>query len=191
MLHTNRWNTERKNYAKDRHLHTVAQVCRATYSQLTHASLIINAMLSDVNPLYLTWPVSAVEKNPVKWQYLLHMSSQYGELRPTNGWDLLASLGQPSKFQRVTRLGSVTARYSNSTRKPNFAALNRRRHLYLAGRPPRWAMAHILFFLLHVRVIGLGLGLGLGLMLGLVLGLGLGFVLHDKAPVQLWDFTPC
>ena len=24
-----------------------------------------------------------------------HMSSQYGELRPTNGWDLLASLGYP------------------------------------------------------------------------------------------------
>jgi len=47
-------NTERKNYAKDRHLHTVAQVCRATYSQLRHVSLIIYAMLSDVNPLYLT-----------------------------------------------------------------------------------------------------------------------------------------
>ena len=35
------------------------------------------------------------------------MSSQYGELRPTNVWDLLASLGHPSKFQRVLRLGFV------------------------------------------------------------------------------------
>ena len=26
------------------------------------------------------------------------------------------------------------------------AALNRGRHLYLAGRPPRWALAHILVF---------------------------------------------
>ena len=28
----------------------------------------------------------------------------------------------------------------------NFAALNRRRHLYVAGRPSRWASAHILVF---------------------------------------------
>jgi len=28
---------------------------------------------------------------------------QYGEVRPTNGWDLLASLGHPSKFQPVSR----------------------------------------------------------------------------------------
>jgi len=30
-------------------------------------------------------------KKLVKHQHLLHMSSQYGELWPTNGWDLLAS----------------------------------------------------------------------------------------------------
>jgi len=35
------------------------------------------------------------------------MSSQYGELWPTKGWDLLASLGHPSKFQRFLRLGFV------------------------------------------------------------------------------------
>jgi len=29
------------------------------------------------------------EKKLVKQQYLLHMSSQYGELRPTSGWDRL------------------------------------------------------------------------------------------------------
>ena len=39
------------------------------------------------------------------------MSPQYGEIRPTNGWDLLPSLGHPYKFQRVLRLGSVTARH--------------------------------------------------------------------------------
>jgi len=33
----------------------------------------------------------------------------YDELRPTNGWDRLAGLGHPSKFQRVSRLGFVTA----------------------------------------------------------------------------------
>jgi len=56
---------------------------------------------------------------------------------------MLASLGHPCNFQRVSRLGSVTARHSSSARQPNFAALNRGRHLYLAGRPSRWALAHI------------------------------------------------
>jgi len=73
----------------------------------------------------------------------LHMFSQYGELRPTSGWDLLASLGHPCKCQRVSRLGSVTARHSGSGRQPNFAALNRGRHLYSTGRPSHWALAHI------------------------------------------------
>jgi len=34
----------------------------------------------------------------VKQQYLLHMSSQYAEHRPSNGWDLLASLGHPQQI---------------------------------------------------------------------------------------------
>ena len=83
------------------------------------------------------------EKKHVKQQYLLHMFSRYGELRPTSGWDRFVSLGHPCKFQRVSRLGSVTARHSSSGRQPNFAALNRGRHLYSAGRSSRWALAHI------------------------------------------------
>jgi len=35
---------------------------------------------------------------------------------------------------------------SSSGRQPNFAALNRRRHLCSAWRPSRWALAHILVF---------------------------------------------
>jgi len=85
-------------------------------------------------------------KKLVKQQYLFHMSSQYGELQPTSGWDLLSSLGHPSKFQRVSHLGSVTARHYSSGRQPNFAALNRGRHLYSAWRPSRWALAHISSF---------------------------------------------
>ena len=46
--------------------------------------------------------------------------------------------------QLVKRLGSVTARHSSSGRQPNFAALNRGRHLCLVGRPSGWALAHIL-----------------------------------------------
>jgi len=49
------------------------------------------------------------------------MSSQYGELWPTNGWDRLASLGHPSKFQWVSCLGFVTAPTPLNRGQPNFA----------------------------------------------------------------------
>jgi len=73
-----------------------------------------------------------------------YMSPQYGELRPTSGWDRFVSLGHPCKFQLVSRLVSVTSWLSSSGRQPNFAALNRGRHLCSAGRPSHWALAHIL-----------------------------------------------
>jgi len=63
---------------------------------------------------------------------------------PAQNLPLSQSLGHPCKFQRVSRLGSVTARHSSSGRQPNFAALNRGRHLYSTGWPSRWALAHIL-----------------------------------------------
>jgi len=72
------------------------------------------------------------QKKLVKQPYLPHMSSQYDEFRPTSGWDPFGSLGHPSKFQRVSCLGSITARHSSSGRQPNFVALNRGRHLYSA-----------------------------------------------------------
>jgi len=110
-----------KKSPKIRHLGPIAQPCRTISSQLRH--------------------VSTIGKKLVKQQCLPHMFSQY-ELRPTSGWDLLTSLRHPRKFQRVSHLGSVTARHYSSGRQPNFAALNRGRHLYLAGRPSRWALAH-------------------------------------------------
>ena len=39
----------------------------------------------------------------------------------TNGWDLLASLGHPCKFQQVSRLAFVTAATSLTGGQPNFA----------------------------------------------------------------------
>jgi len=56
----------------------------------------------------------------------------------------VGEFGHPCKFQRVSHLGSVTAWHSSSGRQPNFAASNTGRHLYSAGRPLRWALAHIL-----------------------------------------------
>jgi len=82
-------------------------------------------------------------KKHVKQQYLLHMSLQYGELRCTSGWDRFVSLGHPCKFQRVSRLGSVTTQHSSIGHHPHFVALNRGHHLYSSGRPSRWALAPI------------------------------------------------
>ena len=71
----------------------------------------------------------------------------------------------PCKFQRVSRLGSVTARHSTccTGRQPNVAALNRGRHLYSAGRPSRWVLAHVLVMyttvFAAVRLIVVGLWL--------------------------------
>jgi len=112
-------NTGPKKSPKISHLGTITQICLAISSQLRH--------------------VLTIGKKFVKQQCLPHTSPQYGELWPTSGWDLLASLRHPSTFQRLSCLGSVTARQSCSGRQPNFAVLNR-------GRPSRWAFAHIVFF---------------------------------------------
>jgi len=50
--------------AKNRHLATITQLCRAISSQLRH--------------------VSTIGKKLVKQQHVLHVSPQYGELRPTS-----------------------------------------------------------------------------------------------------------
>jgi len=112
-----------KKSPKIRHLRMIAQLC-PTMSKRALVAKIIRKKLLNSN--------------------VSHTFSQHGELRPTSGWDLLASLGHPSTFQLVSPLGSVNARHSSSGRQPNFAALNRGRHLYSAGRPSRWALAHIL-----------------------------------------------
>jgi len=70
-----------------------------------------------------------------------HNMVNFGPLAAEIG---LGVWGTPYEFKRVSRLRSVTARYSSSGSQPNFAALNRGRHLYSAGRPSRWALAHIL-----------------------------------------------
>ena len=59
-------------------------------------------------------------KKVVKERCMLHMSSQRGEFRPTSGWDRLAGLGRRSEFQRVSRIGFVTASTSLNGGQANF-----------------------------------------------------------------------
>jgi len=84
LLYAARWKHRSQKVVKNRHLCTIAQLCRAISPQLRH--------------------VSTIGKNLVKQQYVLHMSPQYGELRPTSGWDRLTILGTPANFNwfRVT-----------------------------------------------------------------------------------------
>jgi len=77
------------------------------------------------------------------------MCPQYGELRPTSGWDRLTSLGVPLQISTGFASWQRYCTTSSSGRQPNFAALNRGRHLYSAGRPSRWALAHILVFVFN------------------------------------------
>ena len=66
------------------------------------------------------------------------MSSQFGELRPTSGWDRLASLGHPSKFRWVSLIGFFTALTSLNGGEPNVAwclavSLARTVYIYMIG----------------------------------------------------------
>jgi len=108
--------------AKNRHYGTIAQLWVIS-SELRHVSTIAENMLNNTS--------STCPDNMVNFGLLMAELRSVGEF------------GAPCKFQRVSRLGSITARHSSSGRQPNFAALNRGRHLYSAGRPSRWALAHI------------------------------------------------
>jgi len=46
-------NTGRKNYAKNRHLRTIAQLCRAIPSQVRHVSTIGKNLLNCKSPPYV------------------------------------------------------------------------------------------------------------------------------------------
>ena len=118
-------NTGRKKVAKNRHLGTIAQLCRAISLQLRqHVSTVGKTNLLSSN-MSSRCPHNMVNFGPLA--------------ADVSFW----SLGHPYEFQRVLRLGSVTAQYSSSAHQPDFAALNRGRHLYSAGRqrPSRWALA--------------------------------------------------
>jgi len=116
---------------KKRYLDTIAQLCRAISSQLTHIPNTDNR-----------------KKKLVKQQYLLHMSPHYGELQPTRGGDSFVSLGTPANFNGFRVLAALL-HGTPVLGVSQTAALNRGRHLYSTGRPSRWALAHISSYCLH------------------------------------------
>jgi len=118
-------NTGRKKSPKNRPLGTIAQICQAISSQLRHISTIGKNLLSS--------NISSTSSHN-----MVNFSPLAAEIGPVV-W------GTPANFNghRVL-IGSLTARHSSIRRQPNFAASNRGRHLYSAGRPSRWALAHIL-----------------------------------------------
>jgi len=85
------------------------------------------------------------------------MSSQYGELRPTSGFEIVSlvwGIPVPGNFNGFRVLlwaallhGTLVVGVSQT------AAFNRGHHLYSAGRPSRWALAHISSSVLNFVVL--------------------------------------
>ena len=75
-----------------------------------------------------------------------HSMVNYGPLGAEIGsvvWDTSVTVNF-NWFHVLAQVGSITARHSSNGCQPNFATLNRGRHLYSAVRPSCWALAHIL-----------------------------------------------
>jgi len=104
---------------------TIAQLYRAIYSQLRHVSTIGKKNLLSSNTSS-TCP---------------HNMANFGPL----------TAEMSSGFASCQRYCTA----SSSGRQPDFAALNRRRHLCSEGRPSRSALAHILaqFITVHKNTI--------------------------------------
>jgi len=77
-----------------------------------------------------------------------HNMVKFGPLTAEIYWRVW---GTPTNFNGFASWWRY-CRHSSSGRQPYFAALNRRRHVHQAGRPSRWALAHIIvlpFFLAY------------------------------------------
>jgi len=111
-----------KKVAKNRHLGTIAQLCQAISPQLRHVSTIGKNLLSS--NISSTCPHNMVNFGPLTAEI---GSGVWGTPSNFNGFCILAALLHDTLVVGVSQT----------------AALNRGRHLYSAGRPSRWALAHI------------------------------------------------
>ena len=106
-----RWKCRAQKSPKIRHLGTIPQLCRAICSQLRHISTIGKNLLNS----------NGSPRCP-------HNMVNIGLLAAEICWRVW---GTPAHFNGF--LISITVRDSSRGRQPNFAALNRGRHLYSAG----------------------------------------------------------
>ena len=115
-----------KKVAKNRHLGIIPQLCRAISSQLRHVSTIGKNLLSS--NISSTCPHNMVNFGLLATEIVLLVWGTTGNF---NGFRVLVALLHGTLVVGVSRT----------------AAFNRGRHLYSAGRPARWALAHILVIL--------------------------------------------
>jgi len=114
-----------KKSSKICHLGTIAQLCRTISSQLRHVSTVRKNILLSSN---------MSSRCPHNMVYFGPLAVEIG----------LPVWGTPANFNRFRVLAALLHTQSSSEHQPNFEALNRGRHLCSAGRPSRWALAHIL-----------------------------------------------
>jgi len=120
-----------KKVAKNHHLGTISQLRRAISLQLRQVSTIGKSLLSS--NISSTCPHNMVNFGPLAAEIVSLVWDTPGNF---NWFRVLAALPHGTQVVGV-----------NQT-----AAFNRGRHLYSAGRPSRWATAHISsFILLRIR----------------------------------------
>ena len=82
-----------------------------------------------------------------RWKYITQ-KSPFGTIAQVVGLYLRSSGMYRQSEKNLLNIDTSSthprARQSSSGCQPNFAALNRGCHLYSAGRPSRWALAHII-----------------------------------------------
>jgi len=109
------------------HLRTIAQVCRAICSQLRDIWRIGKNLLNSNNSS--TCPHNMVNFGPLTVRYVVEFGAP----------------GHPCKFQRVSRLSSITARHSSGGRQPNCGVEQR--------APPVFGRAAIMGIVPHSTVV--------------------------------------
>jgi len=113
-------NTGRKSL----HFGTIAQLCRTVFAA--------EACIDDLKKIVKQRYASTCPHNMVNFGLLTVRS--------------VGEFGAPLQISTAFASWQRYCMACSSGRQPNFAALNRGRHLYSAGRPSRWALAHILVF---------------------------------------------
>ena len=129
LLHAGRWKcTTQKSHQKSPSAHrrtTLSGYIFATKAHIDDREKLLSSDMSSTCP---------------------HNMVNFGLLTAEICWRVW---GTPANFNGFASWQRYCTT-SSSGRQPNFAALNRGRHLCSAGRPSRWALAHISSFYVNL-----------------------------------------